>query len=82
MRADRRKHDSGPMPALDFRGADDGTIFADILSVAQPQARAVRLALRRLDEAGDGPFAMLDAGRQAARCRQGCRNSGRTSSCS
>lgn len=51
--------------ALEVPGADDATIFADILSVAQQQPRAIRLALRRLDEAGDGPFAMLDAGRQA-----------------
>ena len=45
-----------PGPAFGVPGADDATIFADILSVAEREAYIVRRALRRLDEAGGAPF--------------------------
>lgn len=54
-----------PGPAFGVPGADDDRIFTDILSVAEQEARIVRRAMRRLDEAGGAPFAVLDAVRQA-----------------
>ena len=45
-------------------GADDATIFADILASARPYAAEVSSALSRLDTLAEAPFASLDGARQ------------------
>jgi hypothetical protein len=47
-------------------GADDATIFADLLTTLAPQAALVHQALRELDAAAEGPFASLDRPQQIA----------------
>jgi hypothetical protein len=47
-------------------GADDETIFADLLTTLAPQAALVQQALRELDAAAEAPFASLDAQQQIA----------------
>jgi len=49
----------------DVPGADDGTIFADIVSSIGRDRDSVRAALARLRTLAGGPFGMLDALRRA-----------------
>jgi hypothetical protein len=46
-------------------GADDDTIFSDIVSSIGRDSHDVRAALARLRTLGGGPFAVLDAARRA-----------------
>jgi len=47
-------------------GADDATIFADILAAGRPSAQTVSAALRELDELANGRFSDLEASEQRA----------------
>jgi hypothetical protein len=54
-----------PSAKYDVPGADDGTIFADIVNSIGRDDNNVRAALARLRTLADGPFAALDAARRA-----------------
>lgn len=55
-----------PSAKYDVPGADDETIFADIVGSLGRDADRVRAALARLRELAGGSFAALDAARRAA----------------
>ncbi len=52
-------------PKYDVPGADDATIFADILTSVGRDLEPVRAAFAALRALADGPFDALDAGRRA-----------------
>jgi hypothetical protein len=54
-----------PSAKHDVPGADDATIFADIVSSIGRDAQHVRAALATLRTLAGGPFAVLDAARRA-----------------
>jgi hypothetical protein len=54
-----------PSAKYDVPGADDATIFADIVGSIGRDVDHVRSALARLRALGGGSFAALDAGRRA-----------------
>jgi hypothetical protein len=54
-----------PSAKYDLPGADDGTIFADIVGSIGREADPVRSALARLRTLAGGSFAALDAARRA-----------------
>jgi hypothetical protein len=54
-----------PSTKYDVPGADDDTIFADIVASVGRDFSVVRVALATLRKLADGPLGALDAGRRA-----------------
>ena len=55
-----------PSPEFGLPGADDEAIYAEILAIADRDAKPVRQSLRLLQELSGGSFAALGVSRQAA----------------